>query len=288
MGHGLRAELRDKLPEDLLNGVPRSFDIIGSKQKAVAIIEIPENLEQSEEIIAEAIMRVHGNVASVLAKESERTGTYRTRELRLVAGDEETEVVHKEGGCLFKLDPRTVYFSPRESTERERITNAVKEGEEILVMFSGIGPLPICIAKRHGSVRATAVELNPVAHNYCVENIHLNRVGDRVEAIKGDVCEVCPNLDEKYDRIVMPLPKGAYRFLDVAMPLLKDRGVLHFYHWAPETNLFTASEKLVAEAAEDAGRRAEVVDRVRVSQYSPRYWKVRLDARIVSADHLET
>lgn len=282
MGHGLRAELRDILPEDVMKRVPRSFDIIGSKQKAVAIIEIPENLEQSEEIIAEAIMRVHGNVASVLAKESERTGTYRTRELRLVAGDADTEVVHKEGGCLFKLDPRTVYFSPRESTERERIANAVKDGEEILVMFSGIGPLPICIAKRHRSVRATAVELNPVAHNYCVENIHLNRVGDRVEAIKGDVGEVCWNLDDEYDRILMPLPKGAYRFLDVAIPLLKDRGVLHFYHWAPETDLFTASEKLVAQAAEDAGRRAEVVDRVRVSQYSPRYWKVRLDARLVS------
>ncbi len=282
MSHGLRAELRDILPEDMLRRVPRSFDIIGSKQKAVAIIEIPENLEQSEEVIAEAIMRVHGNVASVLAKESERTGEYRTRELRLVAGDADTEVVHKEGGCLLKLDPRMVYFSPRESTERERIAKVVKDGEEILVMFSGIGPLPICIAKRHGSVRATAVELNPVAHNYCVENIHLNRVGDRVEAIRGDVDEVCRNLDEEYDRVLMPLPKGAYRFLDIAISLLRDRGVLHFYHWAPETDLFTGSEKLVAQAAEDAGRRAEVVDRVRVSQYSPRCWKVRLDARIVS------
>ncbi len=282
MSHGLRAELRDILPEDMLRRVPRSFDIIGSKQKAVAIIEIPENLEQSEEVIAEAIMRVHGNVASVLAKESERTGEYRTRELRLVAGDADTEVVHKEGGCLLKLDPRMVYFSPRESTERERIAKVVKDSEEILVMFSGIGPLPICIAKRHGSVRATAVELNPVAHNYCVENIHLNRVGDRVEAIRGDVDEVCRNLDEEYDRVLMPLPKGAYRFLDIAISLLRDRGVLHFYHWAPETDLFTGSEKLVAQAAEDAGRRAEVVDRVRVSQYSPRCWKVRLDARIVS------
>jgi tRNA (guanine37-N1)-methyltransferase len=282
MSHGLKAELKGVLPEDVLKLVPRSFELIGSKQKAVAIIELPESLEQFEKIIADGIMRVYKNVTSVLAKESERTGEYRTRELRLMAGDPNTEVVHKEGGCLLRLDPRRVYFSPRESTERERIANAVKDGEEILVMFSGVGPLPICIAKRHRSVRATAVELNPVAHNYCVENIHLNRVGERVEAIKGDVGEVCRNLDEKYDRVLMPLPKGAYRFLDVAIPLLRDRGVLHFYHWAPEADPFTDSEKLVAQAAEDAGRRAEVVDRVRVSQYSPRYWKVRVDARIVS------
>jgi tRNA (guanine37-N1)-methyltransferase len=282
MSHGLKAELKGVLPEDVLKLVPRSFELIGSKQKAVAIIELPESLEQFEKIIADGIMRVYKNVTSVLAKESERTGEYRTRELRLMAGDPNTEVVHKEGGCLLRLDPRRVYFSPRESTERERIANAVKDGEEILVMFSGVGPLPICIAKRHRSVRATAVELNPVAHNYCVENIHLNRVGERVEAIKGDVGEVCRNLDEKYDRVLMPLPKGAYRFLDVAIPLLRDRGILHFYHWAPEADPFTDSEKLVAQAAEDAGRRAEVVDRVRVSQYSPRYWKVRVDARIVS------
>ena len=282
MSHGVRAELRDSLPEDKLRLVPRSFDLIGSKQKAVAIIELPKGLEQFEDIIARAMMRVHKNVASVLAKESERTGEYRTRELRLVAGDPNTEVLHNEGGCLFRLDPMTVYFSPRECTERERVADAVKDGEEILVMFSGIGPLPICIAKKHRNVRATAVELNPVAHNYCVENIHLNKVGDRVKAIRGDVREVNKDIDVTYDRILMPLPKGAYKFLDVAVPLLKDRGTLHFYHWAPEEDPFTDAERLVARAAESQKRRAEFIGRMKVSQYSPRFWKVRVNARILS------
>ena len=280
MSHGLRAELRDLLPEDKIKLVPRSFDIIGSKQKAVAIIEFPEGLGGHEDIIATAIMKVHKNVASVLAKESERTGEYRTRELRLVAGDPDTEVVHRESGCHFKLDPRRVYFSPRESMERERITAAVEDGEEILVMFSGVGPLPICITKKHRNTRATAVELNPYAHNYCVENIHLNGVGDQVEAIRGDVREVCKDLGRTYDRVLMPLPKGAYRFLDVAIPLLRDGGVLHFYHWAPEDDLFTAAEALIIKGAENEGRTVDIINRVKVSQYSPRFWKVRLDAEI--------
>lgn len=278
----MRAVLRGILPEEKLRLVPRSFDITGSKGKAVAIIELPEDLEEFEDIIARTLMRVHKNVKSVLAKESGRTGDYRTMSLRLVVGNPDTEVIHKESGCFFRLDPRVVYFSPRECADRERITASVEEDEEVLVMFSGIGPMPICITKRHRSVLATAVELNPYAHNYCIENIYLNRVADRVETILGDVREVCPKLGKLFNRVLMPLPKGAHRFLDVAVPLLKDSGVLHFYHWAPEDDLFTRAENLVAKAVKDRGGNMEVINRVRVSQYSPRVWKVRLDVRLWS------
>lgn len=280
MSRDLRGELAGLVPEDRIGLVIRSFDIYGSKRKAVAVVEIPEELREFEGAIARAIMKVNRNVASVLSKESGRTGDYRTRELRLVAGDPETEVLHRESGCVYRLDPRTVYFSPRESSERERLSSAVREGEDVLVMFSGVGPLPIRIAKRRKDVRVTAVELNPHAHNYCVENIHLNRVADRVEAIRGDVRRVCPGLGKLYDRIMMPLPRGAHRFLDVAVPLLRDGGVLHLYHWAPGGDLYSEAEALIVKASEAEGKNVQFVGRARVSQYSPRTWKIRVDARI--------
>ena len=280
MRHDIRSELKGVLPYNKLKLVPRSFDIVGSKQKAVAIIELPDELTDSEQQIATAIMNVHNNVSSVLAKESGRGGALRIRELRLVAGHPDTEVVHKESGCFFKLDPRKVYFSPRESVERERIAAKVGYSESVLVMFSGVGPFPICMAKRHRSVKVTAVELNPHAHNYCVENIHLNKVGDQVRALLGDVREVCPKLGKVFDRVLMPLPKGAQMFLDVAIPLLRDGGVLHFYHWAPEPDLFSNAEELIAEVAENSGRMSEILEKVKVSQYSPRVWKIRIDARV--------
>ena len=280
MRRDIRSELRGVLPEDKLKLVLRSFDIIGSKQKAVAIIQLPDALKEFEHQIAAAITNVHKNVVSVLAKESGRLGEFRTRELRLVAGDPDTEVVHKESECLFKLDPRKVYFSPRESAERERIAAKVGDGESILIMFSGVGPFPICIAKRHRSIRVTAIELNPHAHNYCVENISLNKVDDRVVALQGDVKEVCPKLGKVFDRILMPLPRDAHMFLDAAIPLLRDRGVLHFYHWSPESDLFSYAEGIVSKAAERCGRMAETLERVKVSQYSPRVWKIRIDVRV--------
>ena len=280
MSPDLRAELRTLLPPDKVNLNTKSFDLYGSKHKAVAIVEIPDELRDVEQEIGKALMRVNKNVSSVLAKESARTGDYRIRELRLIAGDPDTEVLHRESGCVFRLDPRTVYFSPRESRERDRLTETVNDGDEMLVMFSGVGPLPIRIAKGRPTVTATAVELNPTAHNYCIENIHLNRVSDRVQAIEGDVREVCPGLGKTYDRIMMPLPKGAYKFLDVAVPLLKDGGVVHLYHWAPQEDAFSEAEKLIAEAASEYGRSAEFLGRIRVSQYSPGTWKVRVDAKL--------
>lgn len=280
MRSGLREMLRGVIPEDALKLVPSSYDIIGSREKAVAVIETPEGLKTYEERVALALMELHRNVKSVLAKESGRWGEYRLRRMRLIAGDPNTEIVHKEAGCLFKLDPMVVYFSPREATERGRIASKVAEGERILVMFSGVGPYPIRIAKLHREIEVTAIEINLHAHNYCVENINLNRVGDRVFPILGDVREVCLRLGRKFDRVVMPLPLGAYEFLDLATPLLTNGGILHFYHWSREPDVFREAERLISESAGVFGQKVEIIDRVRVSQYSPRVWKVRVDARL--------
>ncbi len=244
------------------------------------MIEIPLEVEPYESIVAEALMRVQRNVKSVLSKGTERMGEYRIRDMKLLAGDPDTEVVHRESGCIFKVDPVKAYFSPRESTEREKISAAVGLNERVLVMFSGIGPFPICIAKRRPTTTCVAVELNPEAHMYCLENIRLNKVGNRVTALLGDVREICPNLGESYDRVLMPLPKGAYKFLDIAIPLVKPGGVLHFYHWSPRDDPFTDGENVILEAVEKSGRSFEVINRVKVSEYSPSALKVRFDALI--------
>jgi tRNA (guanine37-N1)-methyltransferase len=276
----IRQHLKGKVPEELLSSAPSSFDILGSRGGAVAVIEIPEELEPFEKEIAEAIQAVHRNVRSVLGKASGREGEYRLRSLRLIAGDPDTEVVHKESGCMFKLDPQVTYFSTRESTERERIVEMVQPGEDVLVMFSGVSPIAICVAKRHPDVKVTAVEINPEAHRYAVENVRLNKVADRVKPILGDVREVCPSMNKVFDRVIMPLPKGAHMFLDVAVPMVRPGGVLHLYHWAPEDDPYGEAQRLVSEAADEAGRRAEFVGGEKVSLYSPRVYKVRVDMLI--------
>jgi tRNA (guanine37-N1)-methyltransferase len=273
----IRQQLKGKVPKDLLSRVPKSFDLLGSRRGAVAIIEIPTELAPFEKEIAAAIQAVHKNVKSVLSKDSGRDGEYRLRSFRLIAGDPNTEVIHKESGCSFKLDPQVTYFSTRESTERERITEIVKPGEEVLVMFSGVSPIAIRIAKKHPDITVTAIEINPKAHKYAIENVGLNKVIERVRPILGDVRDIYTSFQHTFDRIFMPLPKGAYKFLEVAISMIKPGGELHFYHWAPEHDLYTEAKKLVVETATKAGRRAEFIGGVKISLYSPRVYKIRID-----------
>jgi tRNA (guanine37-N1)-methyltransferase len=274
--------LAGKLDENKIKLVPRSYDIVGSGKKAVVIVEIPKELENEKELIGEAILEINKNVKSVLNKLSGRKGPYRLEDLELIAGDSNTEVVHREYGCSIKVDPRKVFFSPRELTERQRIAKQVKEGENVLVMFSGCSPYPIEIAKKQPKVnKIYGIEINPDAHNYAEDNVRVNKLSHKIVLINEDVRRACPRLG-KFDRIVMPYSVGAYQYLDVAFSCIKSNGIIHLYHIAPESDLFTEAESLVESMGRHFNRKVEVVNRVRVLQFGTRYWKICLDVKVSS------
>jgi tRNA (guanine37-N1)-methyltransferase len=256
---------------------PGSFDVIGH----IAIVEIPPNLEDKKELVAQVIMSLNKHIRTVLEKVSERKGIFRVREYNFLAGEKNFETIHKEYGCIFKLDPTKVYFSPRELTERQRIASMVKEGETVMVMFAGIAPYAIQIAKKQPKVKEViAVELNPDAVKYARENIILNKVEDKVKVIEGDVKEKCVEFYGKCDRVIMPLPLGGEEFLDVAVNCLKEKGFIHFYNWGKEPNIFENAEKIVKEKMEKINVKYEIIGKRKVLPYAPRKWKVCLDVYV--------
>ncbi|RLJ00350.1 MAG: class I SAM-dependent methyltransferase family protein, partial [Candidatus Aenigmatarchaeota archaeon] len=175
--------LKDKLSEPELRAVRRGFDIVGD----IAIIEVPDELSEKEDIVADAIKKVCKNVRTVLRKMGERKGKYRLREFKILSGDG-TETTHREYGYELRLDVTKVYFSPREAEERQRIAKMVKSNESVLVMFAGIGPYAIAIAKKQPNIKKVyAIEINPYAYRYMVENIRINKLSDKIVPILGDV-----------------------------------------------------------------------------------------------------
>jgi tRNA (guanine37-N1)-methyltransferase len=179
------------------------YDILGSREKSVAIIEEMEKPKEA----ALQIIKEHKNVKTVLMKMSERKGIERKRDYKIIMGPENTEVVHKENYCRFKLDPQEVYFSAREGTERLRIVEQVKENETVLVMFAGVGPYSILIAKNQPGVKIIpSIEINAKAIEYMKENIKLNKVEGKVIPILGNVRDKSKDWFGKCDRVVMPLP----------------------------------------------------------------------------------
>jgi tRNA (guanine37-N1)-methyltransferase len=257
-----------------------AFDVIGSRKKAVAIVEVPE--EADEKAVAEEIMKLNKNVKSVLKKVSKRKGSYRLEDLELIAGDANTEVIHKEFGYILKLDPRKVYFSPREAVERQRISSQVKPKETVMVMFSGSMPYGIAIAKKQPKVkRIYGVEINEDAHHFAEENIRINKVSHLVTSILGDVKETCPKYYGICDRIVMPLPLGAENFLDIAINCLKKKGgVIYFYSWGKEEDLYSVALKQIEGQIKKLKKKFKVLDKRKVLPYSPRTFKICIDFKV--------
>jgi len=272
--NNLKKLLEAYLSIEKIKLVPSSFDVVGS----IAIVEFPEKLKKDKKIIAKAMLDVHKNIKTVLEKVSERKGKLRLRQHKFLAGQKNSETLHKEYGCVFKVDPTKVYFSPRELTERQRIAEQVKPKESILVPFSGISPFPIVIAKKQSLVKEIyAIELNPTAHKYALENIRLNKVSNKINLIQGDVKKVCPRLKKKFNRIIMPLPKGGYEFLNFIMPCLKNNGIVHFYYWASEDNLFTDARKIIKRTALKFNKKFRILNKKKVLPFGPRKWKIVLD-----------
>lgn len=254
------------------------FEIIGSKEKAVAIIEVRNDKEREKEIVKK-ILSTHKNVKSILRKASIRKGELRLREFEHVYGEENTEVLHKEFGYFLKVDPKKVYFSPREAKERQIIASKVKSNENVLVMFSGIMPFGIAISKK-ADAKIYGIEINEDAHKYAIENARINKVSHKVIPLLGDVREKCKEFFGKCDRILMPLPFESKNFFEIAIKCLKENGIIHFYSIGNEPKIFENAENFVAKKCNELNIACKILDKRKVQMYAPRKWKICLDLEI--------
>lgn len=253
-----------------------SFEIIGNKEKAVAIINSSRNLKKDIKI-AHEIVKKSKHVKTVLAKASERKGKLRKRKYKVILGNQDTEVIHKEYGFLLKLDPQKVYFSPRESTERQRIASQIKKNEKILVMFSGIAPFICAIKRKQPIIIIYGIELNKIAHQYALQNIALNRL-ENVKLIQGDVKNIIPKIRIKFDRILMPLPKTSAEFLVLAFKKIKKNGIINYYSWGKKEE-FENIKKDIQEEAKKANKKIKILKIEEILPYAPKTYKLRIDIR---------
>jgi len=223
---GLKEALGKILPSSLAEKFPRSFDQVGD----IAVLEIPQGLKKYEKVIARTLGRINPRIKVVAKRAEKYSGKYRIRPITILDGEKRSETIHREAGVLFKVDLNTVYFSPRLGKERLRIAKLVGKKEKVLVMFSGIAPYGIVIAKKNPSTEVWNIEWNPHAVKFAEENIKLNKLGKRVHSLRGDVRKVIPKLKEKFDRIVMVLPFDNDKFLvDALMVSKKGKTVIHMY-----------------------------------------------------------
>jgi tRNA G37 N-methylase Trm5 len=170
--NSLKAKLVGKIPEELIDKVNRSFEVVGD----IAIIEISEELEKYEKQIGDALLDVNVSLKTILKKSGIHHGEFRTQDLVYVSGVEKYETEYLENGVRFKLNPGKVYFSARLSTERSELIEKLDEKQRVLVMFSGAGPYSLTALKYKPNLPLlTAIEINPDGHKYACESFTLNK-----------------------------------------------------------------------------------------------------------------
>ncbi|MFX1319724.1 MAG: class I SAM-dependent methyltransferase family protein [Promethearchaeota archaeon] len=274
----LKSTLQGILPDELLDKIPHSLDIIGE----IAIVELDTELIPYETRIGEAIMMINSRVSSVYAKEGGVSGMCRLRPLRLIAGRDQTYTVHTEYGVKLAIDVVHTYFSPRLGTEHDRVAGQVQSGEVIVDMFTGVGPFALLAAKRQ-PVQVFAIDVNPQAIQCLKKSLELNRLVGEIVPIVGDARVIInEQLAQKADRVIMNLPNEAFLFLDAAVTVLNPKGgIIHFYGVTSPSLSDEALQSKVLDRLADLGWKATVTHLRSVRPAAPHEDQIALDLHVV-------
>ncbi len=225
----------------------RSFDVIGN----IAVLK----QEKGNRKRAERILKQNKNIRTVVEKTERVKGRLRTLKTRYLSGEKTKEALHKENNCIFRLNIDTCYFSPRLSSERARVAEKIRKikdirKKDVLIMFAGVGPFPIVIAKIAKPKKIVAIELGRECCRYANINVKLNKLKN-TEIMQGDAKKIIPKLKRKkqmFGIIVMPRPQLKETFLKEALSVSKKGAIIFYYDFCKEDNVSGMLEKIKKEA----------------------------------------
>tara|TARA_Y100000310_G_C20690811_1_gene822078 strand:+ start:1022 stop:1810 length:789 start_codon:yes stop_codon:yes gene_type:complete len=211
-------------------------DIMGN----ITILKFPKKtLWITKKLLARKILKQNKQIKTVLEKTERLSGRFRKLSTRYLAGIKTKETSYNENKLTLKFNIEDTYFSPRLSNERNIVANEVtkiiskKKNPRILVIFAGISPYPMVIAKKlkEEKIKAEIIsnELNKKANKIAEKNIKLNKLNEYITLVGGDAKNLPKKLKEKYDVILMTRPNLKDTFLKTALKLSR-KGTIIFYH----------------------------------------------------------
>jgi tRNA wybutosine-synthesizing protein 2 len=257
------------IPDSERKLLPSGWQVLGD----IVIVTLKVELEHRKAEIGEALLSLYPGCRTVLLDRG-ITGLMRQPVREIIAG-ENTETVHRENGCLFKLDAMRIMFSQGNLAEKKRMSRLGK-GEVIVDMFAGIGYFSIPMAVHSKPMKIFAIEINPEAFGYLKENIILNKVGDIIEPVAGDCSIVTPR--GIADRVIMGY-LDAHPYLEQGIRALVPGGIIHYHEAVPEAVERRPVERII-EASGRLGRNVEIIGMRRIKKYAPGVWHVVVDAKV--------
>jgi len=274
----------------LKDAVPAgSVDIIGD----IAILKIPEVLDENESELAEILLEEAPYVKVVYRQTGPVSGEYRLRDLKWLAGEKRSTTVHREHGCEIEADLEKDYFSPRLAHERTRIARLVKaeednsgSGEVIINMFAGVGTFSLRIAKETKLSKIYSIDKNHDAFLRMFKNVMANRMLGRVVCILGETKQIVDQiLTLRADRVLMPLPEKSLEYLETALSTLKQEGgMIHFQtfiHAGKEEDPVDVSRARLHVSLQGYPWKFMIEDEKVIRTVGPRWYQVAHDLKVI-------
>lgn len=251
----------------------RAFNILGN----IAIVNFSDKTKLSEKKkFANDLLKKNKQIKTVLEKSGNFSGRLRKMKTKHLAGEKNKEVLYKENNCVFRFNIDTTYFSPRLSNERKEIASKIKNNSDVLVMFAGVAPFSIIIAKNSKAKKIYSNEINREANKYAKLNIELNKVKNKIELIPGDIKKVTEKLKKKFDVIVMPRPNLKDSFLEQAFKLSKKGTRIYYYDFCKVDETELIIDKIKSEAKKSK-KKIKILKTKHAGEIAPYKIRIRID-----------
>merc|ERR1712008_286937 len=114
------------------------------------------------------------SIKTVVTKIGSLSNEFRTFDMEVIAGSDDTEVTVCESGLKLRFDFRQVYWNSRLSEERVRMLSQVNSHDIVCDLFAGVGAFAVFAAAK--GCRVIANDLNPAGAEAMRRNATLNKV----------------------------------------------------------------------------------------------------------------
>jgi tRNA (guanine37-N1)-methyltransferase len=206
-------QVLQRLLGNVLDEVPGAFETAGH----IAHLNLREAALPYKHIIAQVILDKNNHIQTVVNKIGDVGSEFRTFPMEVLAGDDNTIVDLREGGCRFQFDFRHVYWNSRLQMEHGRLVKSIVNagGEVVCDMMAGVGPFAVPLAKSGLTVYAN--DLNPQSYKYLALNAKLNKIEQHLHSSNMCGREHVRSLLSQgivFQHVIMNLPANAIDFLD--------------------------------------------------------------------------
>ncbi|MDF1537341.1 MAG: 50S ribosomal protein L11 methyltransferase [Candidatus Thorarchaeota archaeon] len=255
----LRNELDKNNPDNL--PLPKGYHLIGH----VALLVLNFEDRDFATKVGKCTLGYDSRIRSVAIRTGPTSSDIRKPVYELIAGQSDTLTTHIENNVKFRIDPLRVTFSGGNRRERISLPQFVQSHEYVVDMFACVGQFGLHIAKTAGA-KVLAIEMNPEAYSLLEENIRINHVENKMQAVFGDCRKVHPN--GVADRIIMGYLPGTIDFLPSALDTLsQEGGTIHIHDSLPENEIGDYCNTINTLASEWGF--ASVVLPRKIKHYSP-------------------